>query len=123
MSSPLTIAVLLPCTLGYCLFVRWPRQRMRACTSIVHPSDLRDVVCSLADPLLVVLVGRRGADDVSDAVLNDANLVIVPEAWLRRVPRTALSARAEIAARLATTHRNARIEERQRNDTQLALPF
>jgi len=96
---------------------------MRACTSIVHPSDLRDVVCSLADPLLVVLVGRRGADDVSDAVLNDANLVIVPEAWLRRVPRTALSARAEIAARLATTHRNARIEERQRNDTQLALPF
>lgn len=123
MSSPLTIAVLLPCALGYCLFIRWPRQRMRACTSIVHPSDLRDVVCSLADPLLVVLVGQRGADVVSDAVLHDANLVIVPEPWLRHVPRNARSARAEIAARLATAHRNARIEERLRSDSQLTLPF
>jgi hypothetical protein len=123
MSSPLTVAVLLPCTLGYCLFVRWPRERLRACTSIVHPSDLRDVVCSLADPLLVVLVGRRGVDVVSDAVLHEANLVIVPESWLRRVPRSALSARANIAAQLATAHRNARIEKRLRSDTQLALPF
>lgn len=123
MHTPLTVAVLLPCTLGYCLFVRWPRQRLRACSSILHPSDLRDTVRSLGDPLLVVLVGRRGADVVSGAVLDDASLVIVPEAWLRRVPRRALSARAEAAARLATTHRTARIEERLRNDTQLALPF
>lgn len=123
MGTPLTVAVLLPCPLGYCLFVRWPRQRLRACSSIVHPSDLHDAVRSLGDPLLVVLVGRRGAEVVSDAVLDDANLVIVPDAWLRRVPRHALSARAEAAARLATTHRTARIEERLRNDGQLAFPF
>ena len=123
MRTPLTVAVLLPCSLGYCLFVRWPRQRLRACSSIVDPFDLRDAVRSLGDPLLVVLVGRRGADVVSDAVLDDANLVIVPDAWLRRVPRRALSARAEAAARLATAHRTARIEERLRNDAQLVLPF
>lgn len=119
----MTLAVLIPCALGYCLFVRWPRQRLRACSMIVHPSDLHDAVCSLGGPLTVVLVGRRQADEVSNAVLDEADLVVVPEAWLRRVPRTALSARAEIAARLATAHRSAHIEERLRNDLQLALPF
>lgn len=119
----MTLAVLIPCPLGYCLFVRWPRQRLRACSSIVHPTDLRDAVRSLGDPLTVVLVGRRDADAVSDAVLDDADLVVVPEAWLRRVPRTALTARAEAAARLATAHCHARIEQRLRNDLQLALPF
>ena len=119
----MTLAVLIPCPLGYCLFVRWPRQRLRACSSILDPTDLRDAVRSLGDPLTVVLVGRKGVDAVSDAVLDEADLVIVPEAWLRRVPRTALSARAEGAARLATAHRTARIEQRVRADLQLALPF
>jgi hypothetical protein len=119
----MTLAVLIPCPLGYCLFVRWPRQRLRACSAIVHPSDLHDAVRSLGGPLTVVLVGRRHADEVSDAVLEDANLVVVPDAWLRRVPRSALSARAEVAARVASAHRAARIEERLRNDLQLALPF
>jgi hypothetical protein len=119
----MTLAVLIPCPLGYCLFVRWPRQRLRACSSILDPADLRDAVRSLGDPLTVVLVGRKGVDAVSDAVLDEADLVIVPEAWLRRVPRTALSARAEAAARLATAHRTARIEQRVRADLQLALPF
>ena len=123
MRTPLTVAVLRPCALGYCLFVRWPRQRLRACSRIVDPLDLRDAMRSLGDPLLVVLVGRRGADVVSDAVLEDANLVIGPDAWLRRVPRRALSARAEAAARLATAHHTARIEERLRTDAQLVLPF
>lgn len=119
----MTLAVLIPCPLGYCLFVRWPRQRLRACSSIVHPADLREAVRSLGDPLTIVLVGRRDADLVSRAVLDDADLVVVPETWLRRVPRTALSARAEVAARVATAHRTARIEQRLRNELQLALPF
>lgn len=123
MKSPHTVVVLLQCALGYCLFVRWPGQRLRAFSSIVHPMDLREAVCSLGDPLRVVLVGRRGADVVSAAVLDDATLVIIPEAWLRRVPRSALSARAEAAARIATAHCTARIEQRLRNDSQLSLPF
>ena len=119
----MTIAVLIPCPLGYCLWVQWPRQRLRACSTLVHPFDLRDTVRSLGDPLTVVLVGRRHADAVSDAVLDAAELVIVPDAWLRRVPRTALSARAEVAARVAAAHRAAQVEHRLRNDLQLALPF
>lgn len=119
----MTLVVLIPCPLGYCLFVRWPRQRLRGCSTIIDPADLRATVCSLGEPLTVVLVGRRRTDEVSRAVLNEADLVVVPEAWLRRVPRTALSARAQIAARLATAHRSAHIEERLRNDSQLALPF
>lgn len=119
----MTVAVLIPCPLGYCFWVKWPRQRLRACSSIVHPLDLADTVRSLGDPLTVVLVGRRNADAVSDAVLDTAELVIVPDAWLRRVPRTALSARAEVAARVAAAHRTDQVEHRLRNDLQLALPF
>ena len=47
MRTPLTVAVLLPCALGYCPFVRWPRQRLRACSRIVDPLDLRDAMRSL----------------------------------------------------------------------------
>lgn len=119
----MTLVVLIPCPLGYCLFVRWPRQRLRGCSAIIDPADLRDAVCSLGEPLTVVLVGRRHADEVSEAVLHGADLVIVPDAWLQRVPRNALSARAEAAARVATAHRTAQIEQRLRGDLQLALPF
>jgi hypothetical protein len=80
-------------------------------------------VGSLDDPLLVVLAGRRNADMVSHAVLRHANLIIVPDAWLRRVPRTSLSARAALAAGIATTHRHARVEERLRRESQVELPF
>jgi hypothetical protein len=119
----MTLVVLIPCPLGYCLFVRWPHQRMRGCSTIIDPADLRDAVRSLGEPLSVVLVGRRHADEVSEAVLDEADLVIVPDAWLRRIPRTALSARAEAAARVAAAHRAANVEQRQRRDLQLALPF
>jgi len=120
----MTYAVLVPCPLGYCLFVRWPHQPLRACTAIVDPADLGDTVRALGDPLAVVLVGRRRADEVSRAVLDSAELVIVPDAWLRRVPRRALSARAGLAVRIASAHRVATIEHRLRNeDHQLALPF
>lgn len=119
----MTTLVLIPCPLGYLLFVRWPRQRLRACSSIVAPADLTEAVRSLGDPLTVVLVGRRRAEEVAYAVLHEAELVIVPDAWLRRVPRGALSARAEIAARIATAHRSAMIEHRLREDFQVALPF
>ena len=119
----MTFAVLIPCPLGYCLWVQWPRQRLRACSSIVHPLDLRDTVCSLGDPLTVVLVGRRRADAVSDTVLDAAELVIVPDPWLRRVPRGALSARAELAVRVAAAHRAGQVEHRMRDDRQLEPPF
>lgn len=119
----MTTLVLIPCPLGYTLFVRWPRQRLRACSTIVAPEDLNEAVRSLGDPLTVVLVGRRYADAVAHAVLQEAELVIIPDAWLRRVPRRALSARAEIAARIATAHRAATIEHRLRYELQLALPF
>lgn len=119
----MTIVVLIPNPLGYCIFVGWPRQRLRACMCVIHPSDLQDAVRSLGDPVSVVLVGRRCADAVSDAVLDTADLVIVPDAWLRRIPRTALAARARTAARIASAHRVGRIEQRLRRDLELTPPF
>ncbi len=119
----MTVVVLIPNPLGYCIFVRWPRQSLRACMCVVHPSDLRDTIQSLGDPVTVVLVGRRCADAVSDAVLDTADLVIIPEGWLTRVPRTALAARAHAAARIASAHRAGRVESRERRDLQMQLPF
>lgn len=119
----MTVVVIIPNPLGYCIFVRWPRQRLRACMCVIHPSDLQDTIRGLGDLVSVVLVGRRCADAVSHAVLDTADLVIVPEAWLRRVPRTALATRAAIAARIASAHRASHVEHRQRRDLQMDLPF
>ena len=119
----MTIVVLIPNPLGYCIFVSWPRQRLRACMCVIHPSDLQDTIQSLGDPVTAVLIGRRCADAVSEAVLDTADLIIVPEAWLKRVPRTALAARAQAAARIATAHRAGGVEQRMRRDPEWQLPF
>ena len=100
----MTWIVLLPSPLGFCLFVRWPRQRLRSCSAILHPMDLRDAVGSLGGPLTTVLVGRREADLVAGQVLPVGDLVVVPEVWMRGVPPHAFSRRAEVALRAATAH-------------------
>lgn len=119
----MTWAVLIPCPLGYCLFVRWPRQPLRACTALVDAADLHDVVRALGGALTVVLVGRRYADLVSRDVLDVADLVVVPDSWVRRVPKRALSKRAEVALRVAVAHVADTVEHRQRRDLQVPLPF
>ena len=52
-----------------------------------------------------------------------ADLVVVPEPWVRRVPRTALTRRAEIALRVAVAHLAATVEHRARAEMQVPLPF
>ena len=113
--------VLLPTPVGYCLFVRWPRQRLRACSTILHPADLRDAVASLGGPLTTVLIGHRDADLVARALLDLGDLIVVPEAWLRRVPRGALSARAEVALRAASAHLAGAVRHIPQIDTQMTL--
>jgi len=117
----MTWLVLLPCPLGFCLFVRWPRQRLRACSAILDPADLRDAVGSLGDPLTAVLLGRRYADLVAAAVLAVGDLVVVPDVWVRGVPAHALSRKAELALRAATAHLAGSVQHRSRADEQLSL--
>jgi hypothetical protein len=99
-----TLAVLVPCCLGFHLFVRWPRDRLRRSSTVVHPSNLGDVLRPLGDPLLVGLVGTRHMDLVADQVLDFADLVAVPGSWLRRVPKNDIRQRATVAARVLTAH-------------------
>jgi hypothetical protein len=100
-----TLAILVPGPLGYHLFVRWPRDRVRRCSTVVHASDLAEVLRSLGAPLVVGLVGTRGAELVAGEVLEFADLVAIPDAWLRQVPRGDIHRRAEVAARIVTAHR------------------
>ncbi|MBM4368708.1 MAG: hypothetical protein FJ102_21015 [Deltaproteobacteria bacterium] len=100
-----TLAILLPSPVGFHLFVRWRRDRVRRCSMLVDASDLREVLGALDAPLLVGLVGTRHAELVAGAVLDVADLVAIPEAWLRQVPRGDLHRRAEVAARVLAAHR------------------
>jgi hypothetical protein len=100
-----TLAILFPGSLGFHLFVRWPRDRVRRCSAVVHASDLADALGPLGDPLVVGLVGTRQMEFVASQVLEFADLVAIPDCWLRRVPRRDLQRRAEVAARILTAHR------------------
>lgn len=100
----ITLAVLIPGPVGYHLFLRWPRDRVRRCSALIHPSDLPDVLGALGGPLVVGLVGTRHADVVAAEVLEFADLVAIPDAWLRGVPRGDLHRRAELAARIVAAH-------------------
>jgi hypothetical protein len=119
----MTWIVLLPSPLGFCLFVRWPRQHLRACSALLHPGDLRDAVGSLGGPITTVLIGRRHAEVVADAVLAAGELVVVPDAWVRGVPAAAFSRRAEVALRAARAHAAGAIQRHARvsDDGQLSL--
>ncbi len=101
----ITLAILIPGPVGYHLFVRWPRDRVRRWSALVDASDLAGVLGSLGAPLVVGLVGTRHAELVAGEVLEFADLVAIPDAWLRQVPRGELNRRAELAARIVTAHR------------------
>ncbi len=100
-----TLAILFPGPFGFDLFVRWPRDRIRRCSAVVPACDLAQVLGPFGDPLVVGLVGTRQADFVAGQVLEFADLVAIPDCWLRRVPRRDLQRRAEVAARIITAHR------------------
>ena len=100
-----TLAILLPAPIGFHLFIRWPRDRLRRSSTLVQACDLADVLRSTGHPLVVGLVGTRHAEVVAEEVLDFAELVSIPEAWLRRVPRGDVRARAEAAARIVSAHR------------------
>lgn len=120
-----TLAILFPSAIGFHLFVRWPRDRVRRCSTVVDTHDLADALGSLGHPLVVGLVGTRHAEDVAGQVLEFADLVAIPDCWLRRVPRKDLQRRAEVAARILTAHGAAPIRlyyGRERSEGS-ALPF
>ena len=120
-----TIASLFPSPLGYHLFMRWPRDRVRRSSTLIHASDLSDVLGSLGAPLVVGLVGTRHLEFVAGQVLDFADLVAIPDAWLRQVPRGDLHRRAEAAARILTAHRADPLRQyygRESSDLS-ALPF
>jgi hypothetical protein len=100
-----TLAILFPGPVGFHLFVRWPRDRVRRCSAVVQACDLAEALGPFGDPLVVGLVGTRQEDFVAGQVLAFADLVAIPVCWLRRVPRSDLQRRAELAARILTAHR------------------
>ena len=103
----ITLAILVPSPLGFHLFIRWPRDRLRRSSTLVHPTDLAEVLRPLGHPLVVGLVGARNTHIVLGTVLAFADLIAIPEAWLRGVPRGDVRARAHAAARLVAAHREA----------------
>jgi hypothetical protein len=64
-------------------------------------------------------------DFVAGQVLAFADLVAIPDCWLRRIPRRDLQRRAEVAARILTAHRVDPLRHylgRERSELS-ALPF
>ena len=121
----ITLTVIIPAPAGFHLFIRWPRDRLRRSTSVVHPADLREALMPLGYPLVVVLVGTRDLDMVADQILDFADLIAIPTAWLRRVPRRDLQARALVASRIAGAQRQGPVHHylAKEHDHQERLPF
>lgn len=120
-----TFAILFPSPLGFHLFVRWPRDRVRRCSNVVDASDLADVLGSLGHPLVVGLVGTRHMDLVAGQVLEFADLVAIPDPWLRCRPASDLQQRAEAACRILSAHRAdpLRHYHSRRSSDLASLPF
>jgi hypothetical protein len=79
---------------------------------VVSAGDVRHWLNELPEPRAVVLCGRRAVDAVADAVIDIADLYVVPVSWLRHLPREEPGERALLAARLAAAHAREPIEHR-----------
>lgn len=99
-----------------------PPRRVRRSSTIVHGSDLGDVLGSLGEPLVVGLVGTRHMDAIADTVIEFGDLVAIPDAWLRGLPVHDLQRRANVASRILTAHSAAPLRHYVGGD-RAALPF
>ncbi|MBI5367646.1 MAG: hypothetical protein HZA54_11460 [Planctomycetes bacterium] len=97
---------------GLRMYWRTDRGPLRHGPVLVHPFEVRSCLLNLPAPRTVVLCGRRYADQVSLAVLDDADLFIVPNTWLRHLPPFDCEDRAAHGARVAAAHARAPVEHR-----------
>jgi len=106
---------------GLRLYWRPDRGPLRHGPILVHPFELRGCLNELPGPRTVVLCGRRFADQVSAAVLDLADLFVVPNTWLRHLPAFDTEDRAAHGARIAAAHARAPVEHRIARQPE--LPF
>ena len=106
---------------GLHLYWRIDRGPLRDGPVLVHGYELRSCINDLPGPRTVVLCGRRFANEVSDAVLDVADLFVVPNTWLRHLPAIDPADRAACAARVAAAHARDPVEHRL--SRQPELPF
>jgi len=97
---------------GLRLYWRPDRGALRHGPILVHPDELRAALNELPGPATVVLCGRRFADQVADAILDLADLFVVPNTWLRNLPARDPVDRALHGARIAAAHARAPVEHR-----------
>ena len=97
---------------GLRLYLRTGRGALRQGPIAGLPGDVRACLLDTPAPRIVILCGRRFADELSDAVLDLADLVVVPNTWLRNLSRLEPGERALHAAQLAVAHAKAPIEHR-----------
>lgn len=109
----MTLLVLAPdCYGGLRMYLRRDRGPLLRGPTVAHPREVRDCLLGLPSPRSVVLCGRRFADELSDAFLDLADLFVVPNTWLRHIPRLEPGERAAHAARFAVAHARTPIEHR-----------
>jgi len=97
---------------GMRVYSRSPQGLLRVGPIVVSPGDIRSRLDALPGPRAVVLCGRRFAREVADAVIDLADLYVVPVSWLRHLPGDEPGERAALAARLAVAHAREPIEHR-----------
>jgi len=109
----MTLLILVPEYFGGLrLYVRAGRGSLRQGPIAGLPADVRACLLDLPAPRIVILCGQRFADVLADAVLDLADLFVVPNTWLRTLPSIRPGERALHAARLAIAHARAPIEHR-----------
>ena len=109
----MTTVILAPESLGGLrLYWRPDRGALRHGPLLDHPCELRTCLNELPGPATVVLCGRRFADQVSAAILDLADLFVVPNTWLRHLPAGDTEDRALHGARIAAAHARDPVEHR-----------
>jgi hypothetical protein len=114
----MTLVILAPDLYGGLrLFSRTDRGPLRSGPLLGHSFELQSCLRQLPAPRTVVLCGKRFADHVAAAVLDLADLVVVPNTWLRHIPAPETESRAAHAARVAVAHARAPLETHLARET------
>lgn len=94
------LAVLIPYSKGTFVFVQTNSQELHRVLDTSHPREILDILEPLPRPRLVAFLGNALWSALAEVLLEQTDLCLIPDPWLRHIPRHLLRHRAEFALQL-----------------------
>lgn len=94
------LAVLIPYSMGIFVYVQTDSQDLHCALDASDPRHILEQLELLPQPRLVAFLGNGLWTPLAQVLLEQTDLCLIPDPWLKHIPRNQLRRRAEFALQL-----------------------